>query len=382
MELKFLDSFINEVKKIYKEPYTPLHRPVFDQNEKDYLIECIDSNFVSSVGQKVKDFENSIIDFTGAKYAIATVNGTSALHLAMLLAGVKAGDEVITQSLTFVATCNAIAYANAIPVFIDVNKDTMGMSPDALECFLKENAKIKDGKTYNNKTGKRISACVPMHTFGMPLRIKEISAICNDWGISVVEDAAESLGSFFEKKHTGTFGELGTLSFNGNKIITTGGGGMIITNNERLAAKAKHLSTTAKVTHPYEYSHDMVGYNYRLPNINAALGCAQMLKIKNFLEIKKDLSNHWKNYFGEHNVDFCTPIKGAESNNWLHAILLNSKKERDIFIEYTNKNDVMTRPIWKLMSDLPMFSECQRDSLKNSKWLEERVVNIPSSIPA
>ena len=300
----------------------------------------------------------------------------------MLLADVKAGDEVITQSLTFVATCNAIAYANAIPVFIDVNKDTMGMSPDALECFLKENAKIKDGKTYNNKTGKRISACVPMHTFGMPLRIKEISAICNDWGISVVEDAAESLGSFFEKKHTGTFGELGTLSFNGNKIITTGGGGMIITNNERLAAKAKHLSTTAKVTHPYEYSHDMVGYNYRLPNINAALGCAQMLKIKNFLEIKKDLSNHWKNYFGEHNVDFCTPIKGAESNNWLHAILLNSKKERDIFIEYTNRNDVMTRPIWKLMSDLPMFSECQRDSLKNSKWLEERVVNIPSSIPA
>tara|TARA_B100000427_G_scaffold287517_1_gene262178 strand:- start:6565 stop:7713 length:1149 start_codon:yes stop_codon:yes gene_type:complete len=382
MELKFLDSFIDEVKKIYKEPYTPLHRPVFDQNEKDYLIECIDSNFVSSVGQKVKDFENSIIDFTGAKYAIATVNGTSALHLAMLLAGVKAGDEVITQSLTFVATCNAIAYANAIPVFIDVNKDTMGMSPDALECFLKENAKIKDGKTYNNKTGKRISACVPMHTFGMPLRIKEISAICNDWGISVVEDAAESLGSFFEKKHTGTFGELGTLSFNGNKIITTGGGGMIITNDEKLAIKAKHLSTTAKITHPYEYSHDMVGYNYRLPNINAALGCAQMLKIKNFLEIKKDLSNHWKNYFGEHNVDFCTPIKGAKSNNWLHAILLNSKKERDIFIEYTNKNNVMTRPIWKLMSDLPMFSECQRDSLKNSKWLAERVVNIPSSIPA
>lgn len=381
MELEFLDSFIKEVHKTYEDEHVPLHRPVFDNNEKNFLTECIDSNFVSSVGQMVEDFENSIVDFTGAKYAIATVNGTSALHLAMLLAGVKPSDEVITQSLTFVATCNAITYADATPVFIDVDKDTMGMSPNSLESFLNKNAYIKKGKAFNKKTGKRISACVPMHTFGMPLRIKKISALCTKWGISLIEDAAESLGSFFEGKHTGTFGDLGTISFNGNKIITTGGGGMIITDDEELAIKAKHLSTTAKIAHPYEYSHDMIGYNYRLPNINAALGCAQMLKIKNFLEIKQDLSNHWKNFFSKYDIDFYTPIEGAKSNNWLHAILLGSKKERDIFIEYTNKNFVMTRPIWKLMSDLRMFSECQTDGLKNSKWLEERVVNIPSSVP-
>lgn len=381
MDRDFLDSFINEVRNIYKEPFIPLHRPIFDENEKDLLIDCIDTNFVSSVGQKVEDFENSITKFTGSKFAIATVNGTSALHLAMLLAGVKNGDEVITQSLTFVATCNAISYTNASPIFIDVDKDTMGMSPSALESFLNENAEIKGGKAHNKKTGKKIAACVPMHTFGMPLRIQDISKICNKWNIALIEDAAESLGSFCDDIHTGNFGELSTLSFNGNKIITTGGGGMIITNNEKLALQAKHLSTTAKVDHPYEYKHDKVGYNYRLPNINAALGCAQMMKIKNFLKVKQELAEFWKIYFSQNDINFVTPISGTKPNNWLHAIVLESKKDRDSFLKYTNKENVMTRPIWALMSELPMFSKCQTDSLENSKWLEERVVNIPSSVP-
>ena len=381
MDRDFLDSFINEVRNIYKEPFIPLHRPIFDENEKDLLIDCIDTNFVSSVGQKVEDFENSITKFTGSKFAIATVNGTSALHLAMLLAGVKNGDEVITQSLTFVATCNAISYTNASPIFIDVDKDTMGMSPSALESFLNENAEIKGGKAHNKKTGKKIAACVPMHTFGIPLRIQDISKICNKWNIALIEDAAESLGSFCDDIHTGNFGELSTLSFNGNKIITTGGGGMIITNNEKLALQAKHLSTTAKVDHPYEYKHDKVGYNYRLPNINAALGCAQMMKIKNFLKVKQELAEFWKIYFSQNDINFVTPISGTKSNNWLHAIVLESKKDRDSFLKYTNKENVMTRPIWALMSELPMFSKCQTDSLENSKWLEERVVNIPSSVP-
>lgn len=381
MDRDFLDSFINEVRNIYKEPFIPLHRPIFDENEKDLLIDCIDTNFVSSVGQKVEDFENSITKFTGSKFAIATVNGTSALHLAMLLAGVKNGDEVITQSLTFVATCNAISYTNASPIFIDVDKDTMGMSPSALESFLNENAEIKGGKAHNKKTGKKIAACVPMHTFGIPLRIQDISKICNKWNIALIEDAAESLGSFCDDIHTGNFGELSTLSFNGNKIITTGGGGMIITNNEKLALQAKHLSTTAKVDHPYEYKHDKVGYNYRLPNINAALGCAQMMKIKNFLKVKQELAEFWKIYFSQNDINFVTPISGTKPNNWLHAIVLESKKDRDSFLKYTNKENVMTRPIWALMSELPMFSKCQTDSLENSKWLEERVVNIPSSVP-
>ena len=299
----------------------------------------------------------------------------------MLLAGVKNGDEVITQSLTFVATCNAISYTNASPIFIDVDKDTMGMSPSALESFLNENAEIKGGKAHNKKTGKKIAACVPMHTFGMPLRIQDISKICNKWNIALIEDAAESLGSFCDDIHTGNFGELSTLSFNGNKIITTGGGGMIITNNEKLALQAKHLSTTAKVDHPYEYKHDKVGYNYRLPNINAALGCAQMMKIKNFLKVKQELAEFWKSYFSQNDINFVTPISGTKPNNWLHAIVLESKKDRDSFLKYTNKENVMTRPIWALMSELPMFSKCQTDSLENSKWLEERVVNIPSSVP-
>jgi aminotransferase in exopolysaccharide biosynthesis len=368
-------------KEIYGEDYIPLHRPVFEGNEKEYLIDCIDSNFVSSVGERVSEFELKIAEFTGSKHAIATVNGTSALHIAINLAGVNRGDEVITQALTFIATCNAIVYAGAKPLFIDVDLDTMGLSPKALRTFLEHNAHKKGNESFNKKTGKKISACVPMHTFGFPCRIEEIAEICEEWGISLIEDSAESLGSYIGKHHTGTFASMAALSFNGNKLITTGGGGMIITDNSELAKMAKHVTTTAKIPHAYEFYHDQVGYNYRMPNLNAALGCAQMEKLDKFLSIKKKISQKWNKFFKNQNILFCKGIGNTTANNWLNAIVLNSKKDREEFLKITNKNNVMTRPIWKLMSELTMFKECQNDGLKNSIWLQDRVINIPSSIP-
>lgn len=368
-------------QEIFGNEFIPLHRPVFEGNEKKYMVDCIDSNFVSSVGLKVTEFENMIAEFTGAKYAIATVNGTSALHIAIKLANVVPGDEVISQSLTFIATCNAIDYAGATPVFIDVDKDTMGMSPGSLSSFLEVNAEKRTEGVFNKYSGKRISACIPMHTFGFPCRIDEISTICDDWGITLVEDAAESLGSYFNKRHTGNFGKISTLSFNGNKLITTGGGGMIITSDKSIANKAKHLTTTAKVPHAYEFNHDQIGYNYRMPNINAALGCAQLEKIDVFLSAKQDLAKNWKDLFIKNNTTFVEEIADSKANYWLNAIILESKSERDFFLQYTNENNVMTRPAWTLMSKLPMFKACQTDDLKNSLWLEDRVVNIPSSVP-
>jgi len=381
MQNKFHKNFVNKANELYGEGFIPLHRPVFEGNEKKYLLECIDSNFVSSAGKKVDEFEKKITKFTGSKYAIATVNGTSALHVALVLAGVSYDDEVITQPLTFIATCNAIRYANASPVFVDVDIDTMGMSPKALEFFLNKFASKKDGKTFNKYSNKQIKACIPMHTFGLPCRIAEIKSICDDWGIILIEDAAESLGSFSLSKHTGTYGQMGTLSFNGNKVITTGGGGMIITNSKEIALKAKHITTTSKVPHSYEYIHDEVGFNYRLPNLNAALGCAQMEELENFLNSKSEIANHWRTFFYNQNIKFMDPVEGSTSNYWLNAICLETKKERDQFLIYTNKNNVMTRPIWSLMSNLEMYKECQNDGLKNSMWLEERIVNIPSSVP-
>lgn len=372
---------ITFAKEIFGEDYIPLHRPVFEGNEKEYLIDCIDSNFVSSVGKRVSEFESKIAEFTGSKHAIATVNGTAALHIAINLAGVKRGDEVITQALTFIATCNAIIYSGAKPLFIDVDLDTMGLSPKALSNFLEQNAQKKGNESFNKKTGKKISACVPMHTFGFPCRIEEIAKICEEWGIALIEDSAESLGSYVGKRHTGTFASMASLSFNGNKVITTGGGGMIITDNSELAETAKHITTTAKIPHAYEFFHDQVGYNYRLPNLNAAVGCAQMEKLDEFLSIKKRVSQKWSKFFKKQNISFCKGIGNTSANHWLNAIILNSKKEREEFLKITNKNNVMTRPIWKLMSELPMFMECQNDGLKNSLWLQDRVINIPSSVP-
>lgn len=359
--------------------FIPLHEPKFVGNEKAYVLDCIDSTFVSSVGKYVDRFEQMMADYTGAKYAVATVNGTAALHIALKLAGVNQGDEVITQSLSFIATCNAISYCGARPVFADVDRDTLGLSPDSLRAFLTSETTLTSAGCINNTTGKRIAAVVPMHTFGHPCRIDEIAKICEAFDIPLIEDAAESLGSYYQGKHTGTFGELAAFSFNGNKTITTGGGGMIITNDEVLAKHAKHITTTAKQPHPYEFIHDEIGYNYRLPNINAALGCAQMESLPSLLENKRSIALSYAKFFANSNFTFMEEPAQARSNYWLNALVLQDKQARVAFLKDLNEAGVMSRPIWRLMNELTMFSDCQSTDLTNAKWLEERVVNIPSS---
>lgn len=371
-------QFIQEVYDTKK--FLPLHEPVFFGNEKKYLNECIDSTFVSSVGKFVNQFEEMMAKYTGAKYAIATVNGTAALHIALKLVGTDEKSEVITQPLTFIATCNAISYCNATPIFVDVDKDTMGLSPESLLTFLQTETIQKEGSCYNKTTGKKITAVVPMHTFGHPCKIDEIATICHEYNIALVEDAAESLGSYYKDQHTGTFGKVAAFSFNGNKTITTGGGGMIITDDEVLAKHAKHLTTTAKVPHPYEYIHDEIGYNYRLPNLNAALGCAQMEILDIILNNKRSLSKAYNDFFRKENIYFVKELENSKVNYWLNAIVLKDKKQRDLFLKETNKSGVMTRPIWALMNKLEMFKECQSTDLPNALWLEERVVNIPSGV--
>ncbi len=358
-----------------------LHEPIFSGNEKKYLLDCIDSTFVSSVGKYVDQFESMISEFTGAKYAIATVNGTSALHIGLKLVGVTSGDEVITQPLTFIATCNAITYCNATAVFVDVDMDSMGMSPASLLDYLKENSKQLEGKCINKISGKRIAAVVPMHTFGLPCRIIEIKEICREFHIPLVEDAAESLGSYSNGKHTGTFGDLGVLSFNGNKIITTGGGGMIITDDPVLARRAKHLTTTARVTHLHEFEHDEIGYNYRLPNINAALGCAQMEYLPNLIKSKRRLAYEYQNYFLNTSVKVIRELDNCKSNYWLNAIILENGNFRNRFLDELNYLGIMCRPAWRLMNKLPMFINCHSSDLSNAEWLQERIINLPSGAP-
>ncbi len=373
---------IDKIRDIYDEPekFIPLHAPLFVGNEKKYLNECIDSTYVSSVGRFVNLFEEKISEFTGSKRAVVCVNGTNALYLALNLVGVKQYDEVITQPLTFIATANAISYCGALPIFLDVDRNTMGLSPESLKSFLATSSEMKDGECYNLVTGKRIKACVPMHTFGHPCRIDEIVAICEKYKIELIEDAAESIGSYYKGKHTGTFGKIGVLSFNGNKTITTGGGGMLLFNDEKMASRAKHLSTQAKIAHPWEFVHDEVGYNYRMPNINAALGVAQLESLSFFLEKKRLLAEEYSFFFKDKNVDFFHEPENSISNYWLNVILLESKTERDIFLAESNNQKVMTRPVWRLMNKLTMFEKCQCSDLSNAEWLEKRVVNIPSSV--
>jgi len=374
-------SIVNLIREIYNtDSFIPLHEPRFIGNEKKYLNECIDSTYVSSVGKFVDEFEKKIALYVGAKYAIATTNGTSALHIALLLSNVTKNDEVITQPLTFIAICNAISYCGAAPVFIDVDKDNMGLSPTALKSFLESNTIIKNQQCINNTTGKIIKACVPMHTFGHPCRIEEIKEICDKYYISLVEDAAESLGSFYKNKHTGTYGQMGVLSFNGNKIITGGGGGCIITNNEALAKKAKHLTTTAKVPHKWKYTHNMIGYNYRMPNLNAALLTSQLENLKTFLSSKRNIAMTYKEFFKDKPYNFVEEPTNSQSNYWLNAIIFQDKEERDLFLHETNSKGVATRPIWTLMNKLKMFQGFQCDELSNAEWLEQRVANIPSSV--
>ena len=372
---------INFIQKIYKtKNFIALHEPKFVGNEKKYLNECIDSTFVSSVGKFVDEFEEKIANYTGVKYAIATSNGTSALHISLLLANVERNNEVITQPLNFVATCNAISYCSAQPIFIDVDRDTMGLSPSALKEFLENNTSIKNQQCINNKTGRVIKACVPMHTFGHPCRIDELKEICDKYHVFLIEDAAESVGSTYKGKHTGTFGKVGVMSFNGNKIITAGGGGCIITNDKTLAKKAKHLTTTAKVSHKWNFDHDMIGYNYRMPNLNAALLVAQLENLDKFINSKRRLANEYEAFFNSTNYVFVKEPMESKSNYWLNSILLKNKQQRDEFLNETNSKNVMTRPIWTLMNKLSMFEQAQRGDLTNAEWLEERLVNIPSSV--
>jgi len=374
------NDFIHFVREIYgtKKPI-PLHEPKFIGNEKKYLNECIDTTFVSSVGKFVDKFEKRIAKYTGAKYAIATTNGTSALHTSLILAGVEQDDEVITQALNFVASCNAISYCNANPIFVDVDKDTMGLSPSALRSFLEKNTKIKNKKCINKKTKKTIKACVPMHSYGHPCRIVEIKKILKKHHIFLIEDAAESLGSLYKNKHTGTFGKLGVISFNGNKIITAGGGGCIITNDKILAKKAKHITTTAKVPHKWDFIHDSIGYNYRMPNLNAALLVAQIENLNSFIKNKRIIAKKYEIFFKNTDYNFFKEPKNSKSNYWLNSIILKNKKKKEEFLKASNSNGIMTRPIWMLMNKLPMNKNAQCDNLKNSNWLFERIINIPSS---
>jgi perosamine synthetase len=374
------DDVIAFIRSIYgKEGAIPLHEPLFIGNEKLYLNECIDSTYVSSVGKFVSQFEEKIAEYTGSKFAIATMNGTSALHIALLLSNVNESSEVITQPLTFVATCNAIKYCGANPIFIDVDKETMGLSPDSLNDFLSKNTVLRNNQCLNKASGKVIKACIPMHTFGHPCRISEIKEICDRYKVRLIEDAAESLGSFYKEKHTGTYGSLGILSFNGNKIITGGGGGCILTNDEELAKKAKHLSNTAKVSHKWEYTHDMVGYNYRMPNLNAALLVSQLENLTILLSTKKNIALAYRDFFKDKPFSFFEEPLNSKSNYWLNSIILKDKDQRDLFLHEANSKGVMTRPIWTLMNTLQMFQGYQCGDLSNSNWLEGRVVNIPSS---
>ena len=361
--------------------FIPLHEPKFYGNERKYVLDCIDSTFVSSVGKYVDDFEKQLANYTGAKYAVACVNGTAALHMAMIVAGVKRNEIVITQPLSFIATCNAIEYIGASHLFIDIDKDTLGMSPDKLKAYLLENTVQKnDGFTYHKITNQKISACVPMHTFGHPCKIDEIAAICQQYNITIIEDAAESIGSYYKEKHTGTFGTLGTFSFNGNKTITCGGGGAIITNDEALAKRAKYLTTQAKVPHQWDFVHDEIGYNYRMPNLNAALMCAQMEQLNSFLENKRELAGLYNDFFKNSEIEFVNEPLHSKSNYWLCAVLLKDEATRLEFLKYTNEHGVMTRPVWKLMNKLEMFKDALHGNIDNALMIEQRLVNIPSSV--
>ena len=359
-----------------------LHEPLFEGREWEYIKECLDTGWVSSGGKFVDQFEKRLSEYTGVKRAIAVVNGTCALHLALKLAGVKTGNEVIVPTLTFIATANAVSFTGAIPHFVDSEESTLGLDPDKLETYLNEISEIRNGTCYNKLTGKRITAVVPMHVFGHPVDLDTLFKVCKNFRMVLIEDAAESLGSFYKGKHTGNWGKLSVLSFNGNKIITTGGGGAILTNDSSLADRAKHLSTTAKLLHKWEYRHDELGYNYRLPNINAALGCAQIEDLPNFLKEKRNLAKRYQMAFENiKGIHFIIEPAHAQSNYWLNAILLEKglEHERDTVLQTLNDNGIQARPVWTLLHKLPMYKDCPKMDLTTAKSLEARLINIPSS---
>lgn len=375
-----INSIIEFVRDVYNtDEFIPLHAPTFQGNEKSYVLDTLDSTFVSSVGKYVDDFERKMEAYTGSARAVATVNGTAALSTALYLAGVKRGDLVITQALTFVATCNALYHLGAEPVFIDVSRVSLGLSPSAMDTWLTENAELTGQGAIHKKTRQVIRAAVPMHTFGHPVELDELISVCNKWQIVLVEDAAESLGSFYKEHHTGTLGEYGALSFNGNKIITTGGGGMVLCRTPELGVRAKHVTTTAKVPHPYEFYHDEPGFNYRMPNLNAALGCGQMEMLETFLRQKRKLAEQYETFFAGSEFHFVKEPAYAKSNYWLNAVLCEDGDSREELLSQMNGAKVMARPIWKLMHRLPMFAHAMRDDLTQSEYIEARLVNLPSS---
>lgn len=360
-----------------------LHEPFFNGNEWKYVKDCLDTGWVSSVGKYVDRFEQMLVEYTGVKYAVATVNGTAALHIALKLVGIETDDEVLVPTLTFVATANAVMYCNAIPHFIDSEERTLGVDPIKLDHYLSEIAEVKEDACYNKITGNRIKAVIAMHTFGHPVDLDPLISVCEKYKLELIEDAAESIGSFYKGKHTGNFGKIATLSFNGNKVVTTGGGGAILTNDPSLAKLAKHLTTTAKVPHPWEYDHDQVGYNYRLPNLNAALGCAQLEQLPSFIGRKRALANRYAEVFNNINgIKFKREQSFAKSNYWLNALLLDSDYEdrRDHLLQALNDAGFGSRPLWKPMHTLPMYQACPRMDLSVAESLNRRVINIPSGV--
>lgn len=377
---KRTSQFISKMQEYYRDKNVPLHRPLFAGNEKAYLNECIDSNFVSSSGGFVDKFENAFSKWVGSNYAVSTNSGTSALHVTLLGVGVKPGTEVITQALTFVATANSIRYCGAEPIFLDVELDTLGLCPQDVEKFLKKNVNLRNGVATNKSTGKEISCCLPMHTYGHPSRVLELQSICENYGIPIVEDCAESLGSFDSNQHTGSIGLASAFSFNGNKIITTGGGGVVVTASKPIYERVRHLSTTAKRPHKYEFYHTEQGYNYRMPSLNAALGLAQLEQLEGFLYEKRVNHTYYKNLCHELDFFLVSERKGTSSNNWLNCIKLKDISERNWFLEFSNNRDFMVRPCWELMTDLEMFKSCYRSELVNSRHLRDVIVCLPSSV--
>jgi aminotransferase in exopolysaccharide biosynthesis len=375
------DSLIRFIRDQYRtDEFISLHAPVFRGRERELVMDTIDSTYVSSVGAYVDRFEKDMATFTASPRAVAVMNGTAALHIALKLVDVVPGDLVVTQSLTFVATCNAISYCGAEPLFVDVDRQTLGLSPTALEAWLLEHALIDDDGDCRTRAGhRRIRACLPMHTFGHPVELDALIAVCERWNLILVEDAAESLGSYYKGRHTGNFGKVGVLSFNGNKIMTTGGGGMLL-SDEVMGNRAKHLTTTAKIPHPYEFVHDEIGYNYRLPNLNAALGCAQLEQLPDFLASKRLLAQRYIEFFKNGDLQPIIEPKDCRSNYWLNGVVCQDGAQRDALLKATNDAGVMTRPVWALMTRLPLFIRALRGPLDNAEWLEARVVNLPSSV--
>lgn len=362
--------------------FIPLHEPSFAGNEWTYVKECLDTGWVSSVGKFVDRFEEELAAYTGVKRAVAVVNGTAALHICLLLAGVKADDEVLIPTLTFIATANAVSYCGAVPHFVDVEERTLGVDAAKLSAYLEEATEQREGNCFNLTTGRRITALVPMHTFGHPVDLDPLLELCRRFNITLIEDAAESLGSSYKGRHTGQWGLLSALSFNGNKTITTGGGGAILTNDEELGRLAKHLTTTAKTSHRWEFKHDMVGYNYRMPNINAALGCAQLEQLPAFLAAKRALAECYGRAFAKiSGIRFFSEPDNCRSNYWLNTLLLDEEYagQRDLLLQATNDAGIMTRPVWTLMNRLPMFAACPQMDLTVSRSLEQRLINVPSS---